>query len=249
MGKILAKGGVGMPDMELSLEELAEKDGKEGRPVYIAFEGRIYDVSQSKLWKTGTHMRRHPSGQDLTVDLGAAPHGPEVLERYPQVGVMKGKPASTDEETTFLEPLFRKAPFLRRHPHPMSVHFPIVFMLSAAFFTLLHIITGRPSYDTTAFHCLAGGVIFTPIVMLTGFTTWLVNYSGRSMRPVTIKIVVSILMLAVSLAALTWRETAPGVLTGLEGARYIYPLLVFSLVPMVLVIGWNGAKLTFPIEK
>ena len=41
-----------MADMELSLEELAEKDGKEGRPVYIAYKGRIYDVSGSKLWKT-----------------------------------------------------------------------------------------------------------------------------------------------------------------------------------------------------
>ena len=238
-----------MPEMELSLEELAEKDGKEGRPVYIAYAGRIYDVSRSNLWKTGTHMRRHPSGKDLTVDISAAPHGPEVLERYPQVGVVRRNPSSANEEKTFLEPLFKKLPFLRRHPHPMSVHFPIVFMLSAAFFTLLYLITGRPSYDTTAFHCLTGGVIFTPIVILTGFTTWMVNYAGRPLHPVNVKITLSILMLTVSLAALIWRDTVPDVLTNLEGARYIYLLLVFSLVPMVLVIGWNGAKLTFPIER
>ena len=236
-----------MADMELSLEELAQKDGKEGRPVYIAHQGRIYDVSRSNLWKTGSHMKRHPSGKDLTVDIGAAPHGPEVLERYPQVGVVK--PASANEEKTFLEPLFRKLPFLRRHPHPMTVHFPIAFMLSAPFFTLLYLITGQPSYDTTALHCLAAGVIFTPIVMLTGFTTWRVNYAARPIRPINIKIAVSILMLAVSLAALLWREAAPGVLANPEDARYIYLLLVFSLAPMVAVIGWNGAKLTFPFES
>ncbi len=236
-----------MPDMELSPEELAEKDGKEGRPVYIAHRGKIYDVTQSKLWKTGTHMKRHPSGKDLTVDIGAAPHGPEVLERCPRVGVLKVK--SENEAKTFLEPLFQKLPLLRRHPHPMSVHFPIVFMLSAAFFTLLYLLTGQPSFDTTALHCLAGGVIFTPIVITTGFTTWLVNYSGRPMRPITIKIALSIALLADSLAALIWRVRTPGVLTHLSRAGYLYLLLVFALVPMVLAIGWNGAKLTFPIEK
>ncbi len=238
-----------MPDIELSLEELAEKNGKEGRPVYIAYQGRIYDVSESKLWKTGSHMKRHPAGKDLSVDIGAAPHGPEMLERYPQVGVVKREPEAAKEQKTFLEPLFNKLPMLRRHPHPMTVHFPIVFMLSAPFFTLLFLITGRASYEATAFYCLAGGVIFTPIVMLTGFTTWLVNYLGRPLRPVNIKIALSVLMLAVSLAALIWRQKDPHVLTNLGGAGYIYPLLVFSLAPMVLVIGWNGAKLSFPIES
>jgi predicted heme/steroid binding protein/uncharacterized membrane protein len=238
-----------MPDMQLSLDELAQKDGKEGRPVYIAYEGKIYDVSQSKLWKTGSHMRRHFSGKDLTTDMGGAPHGPEVLERHPRVGTIRPQSVPEIEQKSFLEPLFKKAPILRRHPHPMTVHFPIVFMLSAVFFTFLYLITGDPSYDATALHCLAGGVIFTPIVMLTGFTSWTVNYLGRPMRSINVKIAVSPLMLAVSLAALVWREMTPDVLTRLRGAGFIYLLLIFSLCPMVLLIGWHGAKLTFPIEK
>src|SRR5208283_1933700 len=106
-----------------------------------------------------------------------------------------------------------------------------------------------PSYDATAFHCLAGGVIFTPIAMLTGFISWTVNYLARPMRSTNIKMAVSLLMLATSLVALVWREITPGVLTRLRGAGFIYLLLIFSLCPMVLVIGWHGAKLTFPIEK
>jgi predicted heme/steroid binding protein/uncharacterized membrane protein len=238
-----------MSETELSVEELAQKDGKEGRPVYIAYEGRVYDVSRSNLWKTGTHMKRHPAGKDLTTDLGAAPHGPEVLERFPQVGIIKREAVSQNEQKTFLEPLFKKFPFLRRHPHPMTVHFPIVFMLSAPFFTFLYLITGEPSYDTTAFHCLAGGVFFTPIVMLTGFTSWSVNYLARPLRPINIKISLSLLMLVVSLVALVWREIIPDVSTRLSGDGLIYLLLIISLCPMVLVIGWHGAKLTFPIGK
>jgi len=238
-----------MPETQLSLEELAQKDGKEGRPVYIAYEGKIYNVSQSSLWKTGTHMRRHSSGKDLTTDMGGAPHGPEVLERYPQVGIIRPKSVLEIEQKTFLEPLFKKAPFLRRHPHPMTVHFPIVFMLSAFFFSFLYLITGDPSYDATALHCLAGGVIFTPIVMLTGFISWTVNYLARPLRTIKVKMAVSVLMLVVSVVALVWREMTPDVLTRLRGAGFIYLLLIFSLCPMVLLIGWYGAKLTFPIEK
>ncbi|MGO9312234.1 MAG: DUF2231 domain-containing protein [Syntrophobacteraceae bacterium] len=243
----LSLGDFEMPDMELSLEELAQKDGKEGKPVYIAYEGKIYDVSRSNLWKTGVHMRRHHSGKDLTADMSAAPHGPEVLERYPQVGIIGSK--SEIGEKSFLEPLFKKFPFLRRHPHPMTVHFPIVFMLTAVFFTFLYLITADASYETTAFHCLAGGVIFTPIVMLTGFTTWFVNYLARPLRSINIKVAVSMLMLVVSLGALFWREMTPDILTRLRGVSFIYLLLIFSLCPMVLVIGWHGAKLTFPIES
>ncbi len=47
---------------EIISEELGSFDGKEGRSVYVAFQGRVYDVTKSRLWSTGTHMKRHPSG-------------------------------------------------------------------------------------------------------------------------------------------------------------------------------------------
>ena len=74
---------------EFDPESFSRFDGKEGRPVYIAHQGKVFDVTNSKLWKTGEHMKRHPAGRDLTAEIGAAPHGTEVLERYPQVGVIK----------------------------------------------------------------------------------------------------------------------------------------------------------------
>jgi predicted heme/steroid binding protein/uncharacterized membrane protein len=232
--------------LELSTEELAEYNGKEGKPVYIAHEGKIYDVSGSNMWKTGTHMRRHHSGVDLTVDIGGAPHGPEVLERYPRVGVVKALP---ERKTGFLEKLFNRCPMLRRHPHPMTVHFPIVFMLSTTFFTLLYMATGNTSFEKTAFHCLVGGTLFAPLVIATGFLSWWVNYMGKILRPVVIKMIVSIIMLVVSVILVSWRAAVPDIITVFRPVSLIYLLLNMSLSPMVLVIGWYGAKLTFPIEK
>jgi len=74
---------------EFSMEELANHNGENGKPVYISHNGKVYDVSGSKMWKTGTHMKRHRSGQDLTTDIQAAPHAPDVLERFSQIGVLK----------------------------------------------------------------------------------------------------------------------------------------------------------------
>ncbi len=232
--------------LEISLEELAEYNGKEGKPVYVAFDGKVYDVSGSTLWKTGTHMRRHRSGVDLTVDIGGAPHGPEVFDQFPQVGVLKAKDGG---KGGFFEPLFKRYPMLRRHPHPMTVHFPLVFMLSAPFFTLLYLATGVASFETTAFHCLAAGTIFNPIVMFTGFLSWWVNYMGKILRPVIIKMIFSFIMTIISIILLSWRVMAPDIVTSLRMASLIYLLLIISLSPMVIIIGWHGAKLTFPIEK
>ena len=60
--------------------------------VTIAYEGRVYDVSTSKLWREGRHARRHEAWRDLTAEMANAPHGPEVLEHFP---VLLGGSAST----------------------------------------------------------------------------------------------------------------------------------------------------------
>jgi predicted heme/steroid binding protein len=74
---------------EFDADELAKFNGENGSPMYVAYGGKVYDVSESKLWRNGQHMKRHRSGSDLTGDMQAAPHASDVLERYPQVGVIK----------------------------------------------------------------------------------------------------------------------------------------------------------------
>jgi uncharacterized membrane protein len=105
----------------------------------------------------------------------------------------------------WLAGLLEKFPFLWRHPHPMVVHFPIVFMYSATFFEILSMITAEKSFEMTAFYCLAGGILFTPLAMITGWFTWWLNYMAKPMGPVTIKKRLSWLLLVIAVAAFAWR--------------------------------------------
>lgn len=233
---------------ELEPAELGRYNGKDGNPAYIAHQGNVYDVTASAKWKGGLHMVRHHAGGDLTAEITAAPHGVEVLERYPQVGVVKKSQADTPMPA-ILARLLARFPMLRRHPHPMTVHFPIVFAFSAAVFTLLYLATGMAGFESTALHCLGAGILFTPVAMTTGYFTWWLNYEARPLRAVIIKQILSWLLLGIEMTAFVWRLAVPDILGPFRSASALYLLCILSLIPLVSVIGWFGASLTFPIEK
>lgn len=234
---------------ELDLEALKEFDGKDGKPIYIAHDGKVYDVSNSKLWKNGSHMRRHNAGQDLTTEFQSAPHGTEVFERYEQIGVIEKQEEAKREMAEGLSRILELFPVLTRHPHPMTVHFPIAFMFAASIFNVLFLATGVKSLEVTALHCLAAGILFTPIVMITGLFTWWLNYMAKPIRPVVVKLWLSTTMWVTAMIVFTWRVTVPDILDHFRAESVVYLALVLAFIPMVSVVGWFGAKLTFPMEK
>ncbi|HEY4688878.1 MAG TPA: cytochrome b5 domain-containing protein [Anaerolineae bacterium] len=71
--------------------ELRQYDGTQGKSVYIACDGVVYDVSDAPLWRTGMHQHLHYSGLDLTRSLRKAPHDHQVFGRtyIRKVGVLK----------------------------------------------------------------------------------------------------------------------------------------------------------------
>ena len=73
---------------KISKDELAQNNGKEGKPAYIAFKGVVYEVSESAFWMEGDHMGAHDAGKDLTEEIELAPHREETLQRVKQVGVL-----------------------------------------------------------------------------------------------------------------------------------------------------------------
>ncbi len=74
--------------LELTVEELAAFNGKNGNPAYMAVNGVIYDVTNAKGWKDGEH-EGYSAGQDLTEPLAQSPHGDSVLKDLTIVGSIK----------------------------------------------------------------------------------------------------------------------------------------------------------------
>jgi predicted heme/steroid binding protein/uncharacterized membrane protein len=229
---------------EFTPEELSSFSGKDSRPVYIALQGKVYDVSQSSLWSKGLHMNRHPAGKDLGGEISAAPHGTEVLERYPQVGVLKkGATEELKHLPLGLQILLQKLPMLRRHPHPMVVHFPIALLMASSLFVLLYLIFKDPSFESTSFYLLVLGAIASPFAMATGLFTWWVNYRLKVTLFVKRKIQFSILLLIFEIILILWRSSASQI------TNPIYFILVVFLTPIVSILGYYGGQMTFPAER
>ena len=229
---------------EFTAEELLSFKGKEGRPVYIAFQGKVYDVSKSPLWSKGLHMNRHPSGKDLAGEISAAPHGTEVLERYPQAGVLKkGTPEELKHLPPGLQNLLQRFPMGRRHPHPMVVHFPIALLTASSLFVLLYLIFKDPSFEITSFYLLVLGAIASPFAMFTGLFTWWVNYRLKLTLFVKRKIQFSIVLLIFEIILIFWRSFS------FQISNPIYFIMVVILMPIVSILGYYGGQMTFPAEQ
>ncbi|PIQ47942.1 MAG: cytochrome b5 [Cytophagales bacterium CG12_big_fil_rev_8_21_14_0_65_40_12] len=67
--------------------QLALRNGQDRPEIWVAYHGKIYDVSASRLWKKGMHYE-HWAGQDLTDELQDAPHTEKVFEKFMVVGLL-----------------------------------------------------------------------------------------------------------------------------------------------------------------
>lgn len=73
-------------ELVLTLEELADFNGQDGKRAYVAVDGVIYDVTDSDAWKNGKH-NGFDAGNDLTKEIKeVSPHGISKLANVVEVG-------------------------------------------------------------------------------------------------------------------------------------------------------------------
>lgn len=73
-----------MDQIFLTLEQLAQYDGRGGGPAYIAVNGIIYDVSDKPQWARGVHFGVS-AGQDVSQRVQLC-HGGNILSLLKIVG-------------------------------------------------------------------------------------------------------------------------------------------------------------------
>lgn len=65
--------------------QLALRNGQDRDEIWVAYQGIIYELTGSRLWRNGKHYE-HWAGQDLTDELPDAPHTEQVFEKFKAVG-------------------------------------------------------------------------------------------------------------------------------------------------------------------
>jgi len=69
--------------------QLALRNGQDRDEIWVGYQGLIYDVARSRLWRRGNHYE-HWAGQDLTKELDKdAPHTANVFDNFPIIGRLK----------------------------------------------------------------------------------------------------------------------------------------------------------------
>ncbi len=73
-------------NLELTLAQLAEFNGKDGKRAYVALDGVIYDVTDNAGWKNGEHYGEL-AGTDISDAFkNKSPHDSSILSGLPVVG-------------------------------------------------------------------------------------------------------------------------------------------------------------------
>jgi len=111
------------PKTRMTLDDLRHFDGVENKPSYFAYKGKVYDVCLSKVWKEGSHFKKHHAGNDLTDILKTAPHSEDKILNMPVVAELAAL------ETKLEKPTHEKAFYFMAYMNLIFV-FLITFIIA-----------------------------------------------------------------------------------------------------------------------
>jgi predicted heme/steroid binding protein/uncharacterized membrane protein len=224
----------------MTLKKLQQYNGKNKNKAYVAYKGKIYDVSNSTLWNNGMHQGMHEAGHDLTQAMENAPHAEEVFAGFDVVDIL-------DEDDQKNEHHIDWAKWYRKyHPHPMFVHFPIALHLFAVGLNLLFLFYQEPSFATAVFYSLFAATIMGIFAMFSGILSWWINYQMAFTHIFVIKLSLSIITLLLGIVAIDIYLDNPEVVYLSSPPSLFYHGTIFLTGITVIVLAYNGGKLTWP---
>lgn len=229
---------------EFTDEELEQGTGTEGNPSLVAVDGKVYDVTGSKMWRNGVHVKTHKAGQDLSQAIQAAPHGMEVFEKFEPVGVLAEKEVEAEAEIAGPPAVLEK--ILDQHPHPISVHFPIALSIVGAFFMALYLAFRNDTHELFSVYCIGLAALAAPVSIATGLLSWRHNYNAVWTHIYRMKTYLSITLVTMQWTALSIRLLVVDAPDLQSPIYWVYAVLALAMAPTVMGLGYFGGKITFP---
>lgn len=230
---------------QFSEEELQKYNGRDGMPAYIAYKGVVYDVTSSKFWKEGAHFKKHFAGCDLTAAMENAPHSDEVFANYPSVGQFVSPGPLTPENKKERYRLW----YVKYHPHPAVVHFPIALHYFSAFTDVLFLLNPSREYETAVFLSFLIATVMGLFALVTGMFSWWINYNFSTSKPFVIKLIGALFTLIIGVIPLGQKLLNPDVAfsTGIDGITY--HAIIFITVISITIVGYYGGKITWGAKQ
>ncbi|GAB7140513.1 DUF2231 domain-containing protein [Deferribacterales bacterium RsTz2092] len=220
----------------MTLEELKQFDGREGRRAYIAVKGVVYDVTDNGLWGEGVHMHTHQAGADLTEAISSAPHPETHLQKLPVVGNIEGSPSTDNTSVDTVAKNSRSLAqriYAKFHPHPVLVHLPMGLLPFSLLMQVLFLYSGDFYCVIAGYYALLASMFGVLVACCSGITSWHINYAHTFSPIFKKKLVLSVLLLILTLTV-----------AGLASFDAIYTLLLSLCVVIAYIIGFFGGKLT-----
>ncbi len=221
----------------MTLEKLKQYNGKNSKKAYIAYKGNVYDVTTSPLWKNGMHKKIHEAGMDLTGALQNAPHTEEVFTDFTIIDTLD---VDIGKKIDWVK-WYRKY-----HPHPMLVHFPIALHLFAAGLNILFLFYYEASFATAVFYSLFVATIMGFLAMLSGILSWWINYQLSFTHIFVIKLSLSFITLLLGIVGISIYLDNPDVVYLTNLLSILYHGIIFLTGITVIILAYNGGKLTWP---
>ncbi|MFT5659618.1 MAG: 2-oxoglutarate ferredoxin oxidoreductase subunit alpha [Sulfurimonas sp.] len=231
----------------MTKDELSVHNGRNGKKAYIAYKGKVYDVTSSSLWKNGEHEGMHNAGLDLTPMMENAPHGDDVFEKFPVVAVFEEEKTltHTNKESKKLLKERLRVWYKKYHPHPMVSHFPIVLHIFAAVLDILFFFNPKEAYALPVYYTFFVATVLGLLAMITGLLSWWINYNLSKARPFIIKIIVSLITLLLGIIGIMIYVTNPNVVYDLSALGITYHFIVLVTGINVIILGYYGGKITW----
>ena len=224
----------------MNLEKLKQYHGQNKQKAYVAYKGKVYDVTGSHLWENGIHKKIHNAGLDLTDAMENAPHAEEVFAEFTIVDTLDRNNRSKIDWVKW---------YRKYHPHPMLVHFPIALHIFAGGLDLIFFFWPKDSFATAVFYTFFVATVMGGLAMIPGILSWWINYKLAFTHIFVIKLALAVITLLLGIVGIIIYFDNPDVVYTQSLPSIVYHAIILLTTVTVIIVAYYGAKITWPDKE